>query len=181
MKKILGFIALVLLIVSLSRSTFAQTPAATDSAENKIVAEYVLPYPGILPDHPLFTLKALRDWIFERLITDPMRKSEFYILQSDKRLAMASAFMDQAKHEEAADSVTESKEFMRKAIDAVKGVRAGGAEIPGHILDRLERSVLKHIFLIEEFSARGETSYTAVFRASADAFRSLQSELSGLH
>ena len=179
MRKWVTAIAIVLLVLSISRSVFAKVSDATPSSAN--VVEYVLPYPGILPDHPLFALKAVRDWIFERLITDPQRLSEFHILQSDKRLAMAGMFMDQSKPEGAVAAVSQSEEFMKKAIDTAKKVREREGEVPGHILDRLERSVAKHLLLIEEFSVRGEELHNAAFRASLDAFRSLQSKLPDLH
>jgi len=34
---------------------------STDGAAMKLKSEYALPYPGILPDHPLYFLKDFRD------------------------------------------------------------------------------------------------------------------------
>src|SRR3989344_1770388 len=61
---------------------------ATESAdieENKSV-DYDLPYPGLLPDHPLYFLKMMRDSAIGFLISDPLKKAEFDLLQADKRL-----------------------------------------------------------------------------------------------
>src|SRR5579883_115828 len=50
------------------------------------VPDYVLPYPGILPDNPFYFLKVLRDRLILFFISNPTKKSSFYLLQSDKRL-----------------------------------------------------------------------------------------------
>ena len=51
---------------------------------------YLLPYPGMLPDNPLYMLKAMRDRVINFLIADSQKKAEFYLLQSDKRLNAVS-------------------------------------------------------------------------------------------
>lgn len=56
------------------------SPAAT-------MDNYELPYPGLLPDHPLYFLKMTRDKIIGFFIADPIKKAEFDVLQSDKRLS----------------------------------------------------------------------------------------------
>ena len=50
---------------------------------------YPLPFPGILPNHPLYFLKVVRDTLIEKMITNEIKKAEFYILQADKRLQMS--------------------------------------------------------------------------------------------
>lgn len=177
MKKLFAGIIFVFIFLLSSLPVLAQEAQSSPSAQ--AVVEYVLPYPGMLPDHPLFVLKSARDWIFERLITDPLRKSEFYILQSDKRLAMAGMLLDQQKSQDAAQSVIISGEFMEKAIAAARQIRSGGGEVPGHILDRFDRSVAKHLMLIGEYSQReGDTS--GAFVASLETFRALSGELPDL-
>jgi hypothetical protein len=142
--------------------------------------EYILPYPGILPDHPLFTLKMLRDWIIERLITDPLRKSEFYILQSDKRMAMAIAFMEKSKPEGAVATTVDAQSFMAKAVAEATGYKQTGIAIPGHIIDRFERAIAKHIATITQFASGGEETHRASFRASLEGYQTIASEAATL-
>src|SRR3989344_6985739 len=90
-------LAVFLVIISLfSSSVYAQTElpsseeydygvTATDSATDQ-VEEYTLPYPGILPDNLLYPIKVFRDRIVSFLISDPLKKAEFNLLQADKRL-----------------------------------------------------------------------------------------------
>ena len=55
------------------------TQAGNVQMTTETTVKYELPYPGILPDNPLYFLKQIRDWIMERLITDPLKKIEFYM------------------------------------------------------------------------------------------------------
>ena len=71
-------------------------PITTPEPKNQQV-EYALPYPGILPDHPLYFLKNVRDWLLKIFISQPVRKTEFEMLLSDKSLNMAIFLADQGK------------------------------------------------------------------------------------
>lgn len=165
-------------------SAGSESQSATDGGamedETGVVVEYVLPYPGILPDHPLFAIKMLRDWIFERLISDPFRKTEFYILQADKRLSMALAFIDSSKPEGALAAAADAQEFMEKALTLASSQRAAGQQVPGHILDRFERSIAKHIEVIGGLTLQGEEQARASYRAMLDAFKTFAKEAEAL-
>jgi len=85
MKKLLVvFFTLLIFLLSfqtaLAEKTMSPNPAAT-------MDNYELPYPGLLPDHPLYFLKMTRYKIIVFFISDPIKKAEFDILQSDKRLS----------------------------------------------------------------------------------------------
>ncbi|MDO8451628.1 MAG: DUF5667 domain-containing protein [bacterium] len=112
--------------------------------------QYLLPYPGILPDHPLYFLKRFRDWILESLIVDPVRKAEFYILQADKHLNMGTFLLEKGNIVLALEMISSGETFMEKAVLSLKEVKAGGREIPGHVGERLMRSMVKHGEVLEE-------------------------------
>jgi len=85
MKKLLVvFFTLLIFLLSfqtvLAEENVSPTPTAT-------MDNYELPYPGLLPDHPLYFLKMTRDKIIGFFISDPIKKAEFDVLQSDKRLS----------------------------------------------------------------------------------------------
>ncbi len=69
------------------------TPTPTATATPTPV-DYKLAYPGLLPDNPLYKLKVLRDKIVLQFITDPMRKIDFYLLQTDKGILAANMLVD---------------------------------------------------------------------------------------
>ena len=50
---------------------------------------YNLPYPGLLPDSPLYITKIARDRITDFLTRDNLKKAELYLLYSDKRASMS--------------------------------------------------------------------------------------------
>jgi len=56
--------------------------------------DYRLVYPGILPDNPLYKFKVLRDKITAFFISDPEKKINFYLLQTDKQIAMVPMLVD---------------------------------------------------------------------------------------
>lgn len=123
--------------------------------------EYTLPYPGILSDHPLYTFKMLRDWVMERLIVDPLRKAEFYILQADKHLAMALAFRAKGMSAEELDSAKKAEAFLEQAMSTALMVKTSGKDIPGHIVDRFERSTAKHLEVLTAMLAAADQARKA--------------------
>ena len=104
---------LTFFIVSISRPVYAAVPSSNVTGSPTIAAtpapvvkagtviekkqEYLFPLPGILPDHPLYFPKQVRDGIMDRLIVDPLRKAEFLVLQADKRLNMGKVLVEQGK------------------------------------------------------------------------------------
>lgn len=124
-------------------------PEASNSAE-----EYTLPYPGILPDHPLYKIKLLRDRILDFLIRDPVKRIEFNLLMSDKRLMMGVALADKGKDELAEETISKGEKYFVKALDEFQRSKNEGRAIPGDLSDRLEKSAVKHVLVIEPIASR---------------------------
>lgn len=82
--------------------------------------KYVLPFPGILPDHPLYKLKAFRDRILEFLIRDPERKVDFYLLMADKRLNMGIMLAQKANLQLAESTVSKGEKYFVKGVDLLE-------------------------------------------------------------
>lgn len=72
--------------------TTEETRKEVATAEAKI--KYDLAFPGILPDHPLYKLKVLRDKLAAALISDPLKKIEYFLLQTDKGLLASAMLVD---------------------------------------------------------------------------------------
>lgn len=77
--------------------------AEVNSATSPAIINYNMAFPGMLPDHPLYKLKILRDRIIAALISDPQKKIDFYLLQTDKGI-LASAMLAEKKSFELAES-----------------------------------------------------------------------------
>ena len=129
--------------------TVSPTPTA---APQKV--EYELPYPGILPTHPLYFLKNLRDKIIESLIKDPVNKAEFYILQADKKVNMGITLKSLGKGEEAKEAFSQAIAAHTNAIALLETELKNKNTVPRHILEKLSLSLAKHK---EVLSTAGES------------------------
>lgn len=118
--------------------------------------EYALPYPGILPDHPLYFLKRLRDTILLRLVSSPLRKVEFYILLSDKRLNMSISLMESGKEELALKTSEEAIGFLRMAEKDIFMIAAGAEPGVNSLKDKLDNSLLKHSEVFGELASKSK-------------------------
>lgn len=154
MKNILLLILTLPLLFRVSVYAVTPTPKATPIPSPTPI-EYVMPYPGLLPTHPLYFLKALRDRIIELLISDRVRKAEFYILQADKKLGMAIVLSEQGKSSDAKRSFTDSLSHRTQAVTELEDSKKNGDTTLGFILEKLTRSMLKHR---EVLISRGETT-----------------------
>jgi Domain of unknown function (DUF5667) len=174
-KKLFVFLCLLLGLSVCSMHVYAQTPASTKSAESETVAEdtkvdYILPYPGILPDHPLYAIKKIRDSIFEYLIVDPIKKTEFYVLQSDKHLNMGVFLSNKGKGALAQTIIAQGEGYMNNAVKILTQLKTQGKEVPGYVLERMDKSMLKHTEVLTELG----------FTTELETVKALQEEVSRL-
>lgn len=107
-------------------------------------SEYMLPFPGLLPDHPLYFLKNIRDFLLDKLIVDPIRRSEFYLLQADKKLAMTIVFIEKGNASRAEEMLTKSGKHMEQSIRGLVTLKSQGKEVPGYVVDRITNALVKH-------------------------------------
>jgi hypothetical protein len=125
-------------------------PSVLYAAEGE-TTEYVLPYPGLLPDHPLYTFKVARDGLVGLLITDSAKKASFDILQADKRLAEAKALIekDKKKYPLAETTLSKGENYMEEAITKTKEAKKEGIAT-SDLEVTLFKSVRKHKKIIAE-------------------------------
>ena len=135
--------------------------------------EYALPYPGILPDHPLYFLKRLRDTILERLISDPIRKAEFYILQSDKRLQMGVMLTTAGKGSLAETTVSKAEKYMEQALTNLSSYRKSGGIIPPYIIEKLEKATAKHREVITDLIGKASEAEKSGLQGSMNLLNTL--------
>lgn len=84
------FISLVLFMAPIARAQGKDNVPAVSPAYVK----YELAFPGILPDHPFYNIKVLRDRFVADAISDPVKKIEFYLKQTDKGILAAAMLVD---------------------------------------------------------------------------------------
>ena len=140
-----------------SQAATEATSTATDSGAIK-KSDYALPYPGILPNHPLYFVKKLRDRVIEMLVVDPQRKSEFDLLQSDKFLA-ASVLLDQQSQTQWAQTmIDQSSQRMIDAVAQLSSMKQNGRPVPAGSIDRMQQAIEKHLEVLDDLTAKKTVS-----------------------
>lgn len=145
MKKIVIFIVFLALLL-FPMHVFAQQESS-QSAKPQV--DYTLPYPGLLPDSPLYFLRATRDRIISFLISDPLKKAEFDLLQADKRLNAGIYLSDKKKYELAVTTISKGENYFENAIVKTKEAKKQGKTVGG-IASNLYLSALKHQQVLKE-------------------------------
>ena len=114
MKKISAFFCSVLLLLLLSSSVRAQTIASPTPVD------YQLPYPGLLPDHPLYPLKRIRDRILYLLASDPVKKIELGLLFADKKIGMGTDLLEKGETNLSLEIIGESQMDILQAASPIR-------------------------------------------------------------
>jgi len=196
MKKSVLFIAGLILLVGASAPVLASTsiPKVVESEKTETataasvtvsptpapVEEYALPYPGILPDNPLYFLKTVRDRIMEWLIADPLRKIDFYVLQSDKNLNAGIMLSLANKKTQAADVIGQSLTDMGKAVSLASSVQNSGREVPVGVMDHLRKSITKHEEVITDFVSKATDTEKGTFETLLAKAKNLEDAVAKL-
>lgn len=155
MKKLL-FVILILFLFS-SKIVFAQTASLSGNIKH---VEYDLPYPGILPDSPLYFLKVVRDNLLGFFITEPLKKADYDLLMADKRLTSASALIDKKNYPLAITTLSKAGNYFDKAIQNAATAKGEGKDA-SEILNKLWVSSQKHQEIIYNMvlKTKGEVRY----------------------
>jgi hypothetical protein len=142
--------------------------------------EYTLPYPGILPDHPLYFLKRLRDTILEKLISDPIRKAEFYILQGDKRLQMGLMLIEGGKANLGESTISKGEKYLEQAVTKLSSYKESGAVVAPYVVEKLEKSITKHQEVITDLIAKANDTEKAGLQGSMELLRQISTLIQSL-
>lgn len=176
-RAILFILALFLFVISFPSLSFA---VATTSPVIEKKPEYLLPFPGILPDHPLYFLKQVRDGILDRLIVDPLRKAEFHVLQADKRLNTGGVLVEQGKGSLAETTISKGEKYMERAARGLSAFKSTGRPVPASIIDKLTRSMEKHVEVLTGLIAKTSGNEKAGLTGSLEFVKKLQGEVEKL-
>lgn len=162
-----------------SNAAFSQELSIKEATESSDIQEkdkkieYQLPYPGLLPDSPLYFLKALRDAVVDFLISDPLKKADFYLLQADKRLN-AGVYLfkiGKSKYNLAESTISKGENYFEKAISKAIEAKQQGMNIDD-ISRGLRTSSRKHKEVIKELAANADAktkeSLMALVKRAAD-------------
>ncbi len=127
-------------VIDLEQSEVEATDSAEIVEEN---VEYELPYPGMLPDNPLYFLKTFRDAVVKFLISDSLKKIEFNILTANKRAYAAVLLAEKANYESSLETLSKSNNYLHEAVSGIESARLENLEV-NSVLDNARKSVKKH-------------------------------------
>jgi hypothetical protein len=129
-------------------------------AQNKVV--YDLPYPGVLPDNPLYFFKAFRDQINLFFTRDYQKKAEVYLLYSDKRVAASILLLDNGKEKLALDTLAKAEKYFFKIPFLIDQAKRQGQSFPKEVIERIKTANEKHAEVIDDFlkkTSEGQNPY----------------------
>jgi hypothetical protein len=140
--------------------------SSLSAQKSNVDEQYTLPYPGLLPDNPLYTLKTTRDKIVSLLISNPVKKASFDVLQADKRLQAGIMLIqkDKSKASLAATTISKGENYFEEAVLKTIDAEKQGMET-GDIKARLTKSVMKHKAVLLDLQRKVPASERKTFEA----------------
>jgi hypothetical protein len=179
-KKLIISIVCSLAIISQASISYAQELSPTTNPTPAPI-EYQLPYPGILPDHPFYFLKNIRDKIMSFLISSPLKKAEFYLLQSDKNLQATVSLYEQNKDRKTVfQTLQKSEDYFQKAIDAAWQAKKQGINIL-EFEHKITIANLKHQEVVLSLSKSATSAEKKEFEDSLKRLKILEEKTKALN
>lgn len=143
-------IVLVVLFLSFTDGALAQEVSLTPTPTPTPV-KYDLAFPGMLPDHPLYKLKVLRDKVTLFLTRDPMKKAQYHLLLADKRIHMAAMLVDKGKIDLAKETALKGENEYTLLVFLFKDeVKKPNKDL----FERLEKASLKHQEVLRQMGSK---------------------------
>ena len=151
MKNLGRYLLLIAFVIAVPFATYfvlGASDSLVKTPQEKI--SYNLPYPGLLPDSPLYFVKITRDRITDFLTRDNLKKAELYLLYSDKRAAMSLVLARKGKSQLAIDTFAKGEKYSLKIPDLLKSAKKQGGQATSNFSQTLKLSNAKHKELIDE-------------------------------
>ncbi len=164
MKKLIFLVGFILILLTSVPSFAQENQESSPSAQIKV--DYILPYPGLLPDSPLYFLRTTRDRIISFLISDPLKKAEFDLLQADKRLAAGIYLSNKNKYELSLTTISKGENYFESALQKAEEAKKQGIAV-GSIASSLYHSSLKHQEIIKELEQKTKGDLRTKFAQEA--------------
>ena len=184
MKRIISSgLLFVCLTIFASAVVLAKTypkPLSTPTPTPVPKVSYELPYPGILPDHPLYFLKAFRDRLLGFLIQDPVKKAEFNLLMADKRLNMGVFLADSGKPALSEITLSKGEKYFELAVSELPKASAQGKEVEAWLVDKFQKAAAKHEEVLTEFLEKMPEEQKRGIQESLNLVKTIKEEVSKL-
>lgn len=171
----IAIIILCSFVLVLPRSVTAQTISL---GPEKVV--YNLPYPGLLPDHPLYFLKAARDRLVDIAARDYIKKAELYLEYSDKRAAMALSLVESGKDRLAISTFLKGEKYFWKIPNLIRTSKKQGVSASNDFISKLKLANAKHKETLTEILKKVPQGQTEAINEIVKVNDEIRKELSQL-
>lgn len=149
MKKIVVMLSTIFFILLIPFLTYVMEYVPVIAVQEAVV--YNLPYPGILPDNPLYIVKAVRDQLLIFGTRDNVKKAQLYLLLSDKRMAMAILLAKKGKEKQAIDTASKGEKYFFEIPGLLIDAKKQGSGSSSEFVDTLKLSNAKHKEILDTF------------------------------
>lgn len=173
MKKLIVPLFALFFFFNISLS-FAQNSTSAAGLIERV--NYDLPYPGILPDSPLYFLKAVRDNLLGFFITDSLKKGEYDLLQADKRLGASKKLNDEKKYDLSITTLSKSGNYFYYAIEKANDAKKEGKDV-NPLLQKLLNASKKHQEIILNMEGNVKDQRAKTYQSFFERTRSFQEKV----
>ncbi len=139
-------LVLAFFFICTTTQVFAQEKISTDAAllsPTPTPFDYQLPYPGLLPDNPLYFLKIFRDRIIDFLVSNPLKKAELNLLQADKRLSAGQALFAKGEKDLAESTISKGENYFESGIGKLQEAKKQGMDV-SDLTRKFSSSIIIH-------------------------------------
>lgn len=135
------------------------TPDPTPTIPPKV--NYYLAYPGILPDQPLYKLKAIRDRVRLMMVKKSPQRVALLLLYADKRIGAGVALIEGNQIGLGVTTMQKGGKYYEQAVLLASELTNQGVDIEP-IRDSLSKAPLKYIeeidVLLEKTTSEGRSA-----------------------
>lgn len=150
LKKLVTPVLLFLCILSMPLFFYLyfSTHPAVAAQDDRV--NYELPYPGILPGNPLYSVKSVRDSMMQWMMRDNIKKATLRLQISDKHARGAQMLLKDKDYDRAEQILIDGEEMFEKAIEDALNAKEQGASPTSEFKNKLKTSNLKHKEVISD-------------------------------
>lgn len=149
MKKIVITLFVTLFIFLIPFLTYVIDYTPVNAVQETVI--YTLPYPGILPDNPLYIFKAIRDQLIIFGTRDNVKKAQLYLLLSDKRIGMAISLSKKGKEKQAIEVAGKAEKYFFNIPQLLIDAKKQGSGSSSEFIQTLKLSNAKHREILDSF------------------------------
>ena len=142
---IYGLVALVCASLLLpSGAIQAMNSDRTLISSQSVTVEYRFMWPGMLPDHPFYKLKVLRDKLVLKLVNNPVKRMEYYLLLADKGMYATKLLVEKGSISLAKTTALKAEHNYTLLVSEYKWMFWYEKPIPADLDGNIHISALKH-------------------------------------